>query len=41
MGYSSANWPGDTLVIDTIGPRDDSWVDQVCLENEMSLQHMK
>jgi hypothetical protein len=27
MGYSSATWSGDTLVIDTIGLRDDSWVD--------------
>ncbi len=27
MGYSSAKWSGDTLVIDTIGLRDDSWVD--------------
>ncbi len=27
MGYSSANWSGDTLVVDTIGLRDDSWID--------------
>ena len=27
QGYSSAKWSGDTLVIDTIGLRDDSWVD--------------
>jgi hypothetical protein len=27
MGYSSAKWSGDTLVVDTIGLRDDSWVD--------------
>jgi len=27
QGYSSAKWSGDTLVIDTIGMRDDSWVD--------------
>ena len=27
QGYSTAKWSGDTLVIDTIGVRDDSWVD--------------
>jgi hypothetical protein len=27
QGYSSAKWSGDTLVIDTIGLRDDSWID--------------
>jgi hypothetical protein len=27
QGYSSANWSGDTLVIDTIGLRDDTWID--------------
>lgn len=27
QGYSSAKWAGDTLVIDTIGIRDDSWID--------------
>ena len=27
QGYSSAAWSGDTLVIDTIGFRDDLWVD--------------
>jgi hypothetical protein len=27
QGYSSAKWSGDTLVIDTIGVRDDTWVD--------------
>ncbi len=26
-GYSSAKWSGDTLVIDTIGVRDDTWID--------------
>ncbi len=26
-GYSSAKWSGDTLVIDTIGFRDDTWID--------------
>lgn len=26
-GYSSAKWAGDTLVVDTIGLRDDSWID--------------
>jgi hypothetical protein len=59
MGYSSSKWSGDTLVIETIGLRDDSWIDwqgsvvtesakvrdelidEVCLENERSLQHMK
>jgi len=82
MGYSSAKWSGDTLVVDTIGLRDDSWIDwqgsvlteaakvvtvddpkaytkpwtvmikerlivdaelidEICLENERSLRHMK
>lgn len=27
QGYSSARWTGDTLVIDTIGVRDDTWID--------------
>jgi hypothetical protein len=27
QGYSSAKWSGDTLVIDTIGFRDDLWID--------------
>ena len=27
QGYSSATWSGDTLVIDTIGVRDDTWID--------------
>jgi hypothetical protein len=27
QGYSSAQWSGDTLVIDTIGLRDDTWID--------------
>jgi hypothetical protein len=27
MGYSSAKWSGDTLVIDTAGVRDDTWID--------------
>ena len=27
QGYSSASWSGDTLVIDTIGVRDDTWID--------------
>lgn len=27
QGYSSAQWSGDTLVIDTIGIRDDTWID--------------
>jgi hypothetical protein len=27
QGYSSATWSGDTLVIDTIGLRNDSWID--------------
>jgi hypothetical protein len=29
QGYSSAKWSGDTLVIDTIGLRDDTWIDWV------------
>jgi hypothetical protein len=27
QGYSSAKWTGDTLVVDTIGVRDDTWID--------------
>jgi hypothetical protein len=27
QGFSSAKWSGDTLVIDTIGIRDDTWID--------------
>ena len=27
QGYSSGKWSGDTLVIDTIGFRDDNWID--------------
>ena len=27
FGYSSAKWEGDTLVVQTIGIRDDSWAD--------------
>jgi hypothetical protein len=27
QGYSSGKWFGDTLVIDTIGLRDDTWID--------------
>jgi len=27
QGYSSAEWSGDTLIIDTIGVRDDTWID--------------
>jgi hypothetical protein len=27
QGYSSATWSGDTLVIDTSGLRDDTWID--------------
>jgi hypothetical protein len=27
QGYSSAKWSGDTLVINTIGVRDDTWID--------------
>ena len=27
QGYSSGKWIGDTLVIDTIGLRDDTWID--------------
>jgi hypothetical protein len=27
QGYSSAKWDGDTLVIDTIGVHDDTWID--------------
>ena len=29
QGYSSAKWSGDTLVIDTIGVRDDTWIDWI------------
>ena len=27
QGYSTATWSGDTLVVDTIGFRDDLWID--------------
>jgi hypothetical protein len=27
QGYSSAKWSGDTLIVDTIGVRDDTWID--------------
>ncbi|HUF73814.1 MAG TPA: hypothetical protein VMR74_13050 [Gammaproteobacteria bacterium] len=27
QGYSSASWDDDTLVVDTIGVRDDTWID--------------
>ena len=27
QGYSTASWSGDALVIDTIGFRDDLWID--------------
>jgi hypothetical protein len=27
QGYSSGKWSGDTLIIDTIGLRDDTWID--------------
>lgn len=27
QGYSSGRWSGDTLVVDTIGVRDDTWID--------------
>ncbi len=27
QGYSSAHWEGDTLVVDTVGVRDDTWID--------------
>jgi len=27
QGYSSAKWDGDTLVVDTIGLRNDTWID--------------
>lgn len=27
QGYSSATWSGDTLIVDTIGLRDDTWID--------------
>jgi hypothetical protein len=27
QGYSSGTWSGDTLVVDTIGIRDDTWID--------------
>ena len=29
QGYSSGKWSGDTLVIDTIGLRDDTWIDWI------------
>jgi hypothetical protein len=27
QGYSSGKWSGDTLIIDTVGLRDDTWID--------------
>jgi hypothetical protein len=27
QGYSSASWSGDTLIVDSIGFRDDTWID--------------
>ena len=27
QGYSSANWEGDTLVVNSIGFREDLWID--------------
>jgi len=27
QGYSSGRWDGDTLIVDTIGMRDDTWID--------------
>jgi hypothetical protein len=27
QGYSSAKWSGDTLIVDSIGFRDDTWID--------------
>lgn len=27
QGYSSADWSGDTLIVETIGLRDDTWID--------------
>ena len=27
QGYSSGRWSGDTLIVDTIGVRDDTWID--------------
>jgi hypothetical protein len=27
QGYSSGKWSGDTLVVDTTGLRDDTWID--------------
>jgi len=27
QGYSTAKWSGDTLIVDTIGLRDDTWID--------------
>jgi hypothetical protein len=27
QGYSSAKWDGDTLVVDSMGFRDDTWID--------------
>ena len=29
QGYSSAKWSGDTLIVDTIGFRDDTWIDWI------------
>jgi hypothetical protein len=32
QGYSSGKWSGDTLVIDTIGIRDDTWLEWKCID---------
>jgi len=50
-GYSVGKWEGDTLAVDSIGFKDNGWLDVngtpaeliefVCQENEKSVRHMQ
>jgi hypothetical protein len=37
MGHSVAKWEGDTLVVDTIGMRDETWLDTAGFEHSLKL----
>jgi hypothetical protein len=37
MGHSIGRWEGDTLVVDTIGMRDETWLDTAGLEHSAKL----
>lgn len=37
MGHSIGKWEGDTLVVDTVGMHDDSWLDQAGHERTTNL----